>query len=207
MQYDRPNNKSWYRQFADVLSAIWNMSPDPKKPTKQALRAVLHHRHVTHWNHMDEVYPGIFVGDEASAKDTEGLKRAGITHVLNASCVTSVSSPLGVNTSAQFYQIRSFKCEFLGIPALDIMTFKISPFFDQAANFIESALNSNGKVLVHCYMGVSRSATLAMVYLMIKKKMSAVEALSQLRTARNVYPNDGFLDQICELELKLKGQL
>ncbi|ODN06105.1 Dual specificity phosphatase DUPD1 [Orchesella cincta] len=181
------------------------MPVDPKKFTKQSLKEILHHRHVSQWNHMDEVYPGIYVGDEASAKDTKGLELAGITHVLNASYITSASS-LGVNTSAQFYQIRSFKCEFLGIPALDIMTFKISPFFDQAANFIESALNSNGKVLVHCYMGVSRSATLVMAYLMLKKKMSATEALSQLRTARNVFPNDGFMDEICELDLKLKAE-
>lgn len=40
------------------------MAPDQKKPTKQALREILHLKHTAWWNHMDEVYPGIYVGDE-----------------------------------------------------------------------------------------------------------------------------------------------
>ena len=52
-------------------------------------------------------------------------------------------------------------------------------------------------------MGISRSATISAAYLMMKHNMSAVEALQTLRKHRAIYPNDGFLRQLVELEQKL----
>jgi protein-tyrosine phosphatase len=42
--------------------------------------------------------------------------------------------------------------------------------FESATNFIAEGLNSKG-VLVHCYHGMSRSATLLAAYLMKERKM------------------------------------
>ena len=36
------------------------------------------------------------------------------------------------------------------------------PHFQQAVSFISSAVGSNGKVLVHCQAGVSRSASVSL---------------------------------------------
>lgn len=63
-----------------------------------------------------------------------------------------------------------------------------------------------GKILVHCFMGISRSSTIACAYLMLKKKMSAVEAIQTLRQNRAIYPNDGFLQQLADLDNKLKKE-
>lgn len=63
-----------------------------------------------------------------------------------------------------------------------------------------------GKVLVHCLMGVSRSATCAIVYLMIAKKMTAAEAIRQVRLYREIRPNDGFLQQIADLDNELRRE-
>ena len=51
---------------------------------------------------------------------------------------------------------------------------------------------------------ISRSSSCAMAYLMVKKEMSAVDALTQFRRHRDVRPNDGFLEQIAELDNDLR---
>lgn len=57
----------------------------------------------------------------------------------------------------------------------------------------------SGKVLVSSEMGVSRSAVLVAAYLMIFHNMTILEALLTMRKKRAIYPNDGFLKQLREL--------
>ena len=58
---------------------------------------------------------------------------------------------------------------YLGFPLWDTPTCNILPFVGCAADFIEEAISGGGKCLVNCQMGVSRSASCAMSYLMIKQ--------------------------------------
>ncbi|KAL8202232.1 UNVERIFIED_CONTAM: Dual specificity phosphatase dupd1 [Gekko kuhli] len=59
------------------------------------------------------------------------------------------------------------------------------------------------KVLVHCAMGRSRSASLVLAYLMIYKNMTVVDAIDQVLKHRCILPNRGFLKQLRELDIKL----
>lgn len=52
-------------------------------------------------------------------------------------------------------------------------------------------------------MGISRSAVLVAAYLMIYHHMTILEALMTLRKKRAIYPNDGFLKQLRELNEQL----
>ncbi len=53
-------------------------------------------------------------------------------------------------------------------------------------------------------MGVSRSATIILAYLMHYKYLSLDEALAKLVAARNVvHPNDGFMAQLRALETEV----
>ncbi|GAW00049.1 dual specificity [Lentinula edodes] len=57
--------------------------------------------------------------------------------------------------------------------------------------------DNGGKVLVHCVMGVSRSATVLSAYLMQSRKLNPSQALELIRTRRPcVQPNYGFLKQL-----------
>lgn len=116
---------------------------------------------------------------------------------------------------------------------IDAPTTDISRYFYVAAKFIDSAISSGGKwgflsspslylplsfsvaqlirlpfftgkILVHCLVGMSRSATCVLAYLMICRKMSAVDAIRTVRMRREIRPNDGFLQQLADLDMELK---
>lgn len=63
-----------------------------------------------------------------------------------------------------------------------------------------------GKVLVHCHVGVSRSATLVLAYLMLKQNLTLVEAICAVKESRGVIPNRGFLRQLIKLDEQLFGK-
>ncbi|KAK1905616.1 Dual specificity protein phosphatase 13 isoform B [Dissostichus eleginoides] len=63
-----------------------------------------------------------------------------------------------------------------------------------------------GRVFVHCLMGVSRSATLVLAFLMIAEGLSLQEAVAAVRPHRDVCPNQGFLMQLCSLHMGLERE-
>ena len=76
--------------------------------------------------------------------------------------------------------------------------------------FSNVSMNISGKVLVNCLKGMSRSSTVVLAYLMLRKNMTAMDALTVVRRHRSICPNDGFLQQLAELDNKLRrerGQL
>lgn len=52
-------------------------------------------------------------------------------------------------------------------------------------------------------MGISRSATLVLTFLMILEDMSLADAIQTVRSHRGICPNSGFLKQLRELDLQL----
>ena len=57
--------------------------------------------------------------------------------------------------------------------------------FGTAIDFINDVKSRNGKVLVHCKAGVSRSATLCLAYLISCRKMCLNDAYDQVKV--NIY--------------------
>ena len=98
------------------------------------------------------------------------------------------------------------KYKRLWIPAEDHPAQNLLQHFERTNAFIEQALTDGGRVLVHCAMGVSRSATIICAYLMFKQKCAFVEALRQLLQARPLCaPNNGFAEQLEIYERILKA--
>uniref|UniRef100_A0A8B9IUT9 Dual specificity protein phosphatase n=1 Tax=Amazona collaria TaxID=241587 RepID=A0A8B9IUT9_9PSIT len=148
-------------------------------------------------NHVDQVWPNIYLGD---AKTT--LQSLNITHILNAA-----DGPYNINTGAKYYE--DLQIEYYGIEAFDDPAFNLSIFFYDAANFISKALNTSGgkrEVFVHCAMGVSRSASLVLAFLMIHENMTIVDALKTVSAHRDICPNPGFLSQLRDLDIKLNEE-
>uniref|UniRef100_A0A8C8S1L7 Dual specificity protein phosphatase n=1 Tax=Pelusios castaneus TaxID=367368 RepID=A0A8C8S1L7_9SAUR len=130
------------------------------------------------------------------AANRRELARLRITHILNA----SHSRWRG---GAEYYEGTAI--HYQGIEAHDSPSFDMSPYFYPAADFIHQALSkSGGRILVHCAVGVSRSATLVLAYLMIHHHMTLVEAIKTVKDHRGIIPNRGFLHQLVTLDNSLR---
>ncbi|XP_028337094.1 dual specificity phosphatase 29 isoform X8 [Physeter macrocephalus] len=85
------------------------------------------------YTHVNEVWPKLYIGDEATALDRYRLQKAGFTHVLNAA-----HGRWNVDTGPDYY--RDMAIEYHGVQADDLPTFDLSVFFYPAAAFIDAAL-------------------------------------------------------------------
>ncbi|XP_047233846.1 dual specificity protein phosphatase 13-like [Girardinichthys multiradiatus] len=147
-------------------------------------------------NHVDEVWPNLFIGDMSVANDRYSLWKLGITHVVN-----TAHGRMYCQGNHDFYGAT---VEYYGVPADDSPTFDLSRYFFPTAEYIHNSLNSNGaRVLVHCAVGVSRSASLVLAYLMIYHAYTLLEAIYKVKECRWIFPNRGFLKQLCALDLEL----
>ncbi|KAF7710355.1 dual specificity protein phosphatase family protein [Silurus meridionalis] len=146
---------------------------------------------------VDEVWPNLYIGNVALAQNRSALKKLGITHILNAAHAKQGSIGDESYYGADFV--------YYGIPAEDTGKFDISIHFRSATDFIHKALKKkNGKVLVHCIMGVSRSATLVLAYLMLHQRLTLRAAIQQVIQRRPIYPNRNFLGLLLELDTQLQ---
>lgn len=143
----------------------------------------------------DEVYPGIVLGNGATVKKKDYLKSIGVSHILNA------AEFRGVNVGEDFYA-SSFK--YKGLRVEDTPQTQICRHFMEVAQFLDSAISSNGKCFVNCVFGRSRSTTCVVVYLMLKHDWEALQALKHIRSFRPVEVNEGFVQQLADLDFKLK---
>ncbi|MBA0801136.1 hypothetical protein Gohar_011519 [Gossypium harknessii] len=95
---------------------------------------------------------------------------------------------------------------FLFETVLDKEDTNLSQYFDECFNFIDEAKREGGGVLVHCFVGKSRSVTIVVAYLMKKHGMSLSQALEHVRSKRPLAsPNPGFIQQLKEFEKSLQG--
>ncbi|VDK89232.1 unnamed protein product [Litomosoides sigmodontis] len=96
--------------------------------------------------------------------------------------------------------------DYLRISIEDSPYSKINQYFDIVADKIKAVKDRGGRTLVHCVAGVSRSATLCMIYLVKHERMTLRQAYHFVKSARPVVkPNVGFWRQMIEYECKLRG--
>ena len=78
----------------------------------------------------------------------------------------------------------------------------LTPKLPQLCDFIQASLESETKlgtaaVLVNCFQGKSRSATVVAAFLIRRHGLTVAEALSEVRASRPIAdPNLGFLAQL-----------
>lgn len=136
---------------------------------------------------MSEITEGLFLGSFSEASDLGWLQGHGITSILN------------VTKDLPFYFKEQFK--YKRIPVDDEENTKINLYFKEIISFIEEGL-SEGRVLVHCMFGISRSATAVMCYLIEKREMSCLQARVYVRSKRPIVkPNKGFISALTNYEL------
>ena len=145
---------------------------------------------------MNLVRPGLYIGSQmAEMAPLEHLHRYNIQYVLQLG-----SGPF----MKPSHDSLTYKCIAANdVDHVDLVRLLIK---EKAMDFMEEGVQSGG-LLVHCQMGMSRSATAVLMYLMIKESLSFEDALVELMKCRKVVqPNQGFCNQLKAVE-NCKGKL
>ena len=137
---------------------------------------------------MNQITDQIFLSGYESTSDRGFLKERNITHILTVGADLPPQHP------------TDFK--YLVVPVQDSMDVNLLPkHFFVCRKFIRQAVESGTNILVHCRMGVSRSATIVIAYLMVEDGMTLAEAFQHVKGIRfHIQPNPGFQRQLEQLE-------
>mmetsp|Transcript_10858 Transcript_10858/g.15394 ORF Transcript_10858/g.15394 Transcript_10858/m.15394 type:complete len:337 (-) Transcript_10858:35-1045(-) len=130
---------------------------------------------------------GLYLSGIIPALSLTVLKTLGITHIVDIS---------KCGQSKRKFEENGI--QYCTIDLDDLKNCNIFQYFESATNFIETAIKShNGNVLVHCYAGISRSATIIMAYLMKSTNSPLVNVYDHVHSCRDsVHPNLGFKRQL-----------
>ena len=132
----------------------------------------------------------IYVGNSASARAVSTLLTLGIGAVLN--CAPSMCKDPVVKYRK--HDIRYFELDCHDNQQFNILSPKV---YDAAKAFIAQNQEEGRNVLVHCYAGINRSATLAVAYIVEREQKQLFEVFQQCFTARHgIISNKSFQVQL-----------
>jgi protein phosphatase slingshot len=156
----------------------------------QQVRIILALKHAKTDGQPSEIYSHLYLGSIGAAMNKNNLSRLGITHVL---CVAD-------NIKPQFPNLFTYK----SIEILDTANSDVLAILPQCFEFIDQVADQGGKVLLHCFAGKSRSASVCIAYVMKSQRLSLLDAFRYVRERRNAaLPNTGFMRQLKVFESEL----
>jgi hypothetical protein len=136
---------------------------------------------------MNEILPRLYLGA------LEDSQWNGLLHAYD------IKNILSIHNFAEPGDIdgMTYKC----IKIEDSENVEIKEHFLECIEFIHKARLNSQNVLVHCFSGKSRSATICIAYIMFVTKLSFIDALNCVRARRPiVFPNFGFQRQLKHFE-------
>lgn len=141
--------------------------------------------------HPSNILPWLYLGSYKNASDIKGLSVLNIKYVLN--CASECVS---------LYEPNIKMCH---LKLIDHPEFNILPFLGKAVSFIKEAKDNGCNCLVHCQMGISRSASCVIAYFIKELGYNVFTAFQFIKRRRNIVcPNFGFIQQLCVYEKSVK---
>ena len=138
--------------------------------------------------HPTQIFKYLYLGNFANASNIKELKILKINYILNVAIECKNN-----------YSKNEFKELHLNVK--DNENFNIMNFFETANDFINECKFNDGVCLVHCKLGVSRSAAFVIAYLIKYLKFSTKNAIEFIKKKRlSIKPNDGFIKQLYDYE-------
>uniref|UniRef100_A0AAR2JV42 Protein phosphatase Slingshot homolog 1 n=1 Tax=Pygocentrus nattereri TaxID=42514 RepID=A0AAR2JV42_PYGNA len=133
------------------------------------------------------VFDHLYLGSEWNASNLEELRECGIGYILN---VTQEIDNFFLGAFC-YYNVHVYDDE-----ATDLLA-----HWNETYNFIVRAKKNNSKCLVHCKMGVSRSASTVIAYAMKEYGWSLEKAYHFVKQKRSIaQPNPTLMTQLAEYE-------
>ncbi|XP_072099729.1 protein phosphatase Slingshot homolog 2-like isoform X2 [Mobula birostris] len=134
-----------------------------------------------------EIFEHVYLGSEWNASNLEDLQNRGIRYILNITREIDNFFP-GI---FEYHNIRVYDEE-----ATDLLA-----YWNDTYKFISKAKKNGSKCLVHCKMGISRSASTVIAYAMKEYGWNLDEAYNYVKEKRTVTkPNVGFMRQLEEYQ-------
>ena len=142
--------------------------------------------------HPSKIFNWLFLGSYRNACNKQEIKDIGINYVLNCAIECMESFPAGI--------------KYCHLKLSDSPSFKIIHYLEKATSFINQAQINNGVILVHCQLGISRSTSCVIAYMIKYMGYTAKNALNFIKKKRpQVMPNFGFLQQLMAYEKRNIG--
>uniref|UniRef100_T1JEP3 protein-tyrosine-phosphatase n=1 Tax=Strigamia maritima TaxID=126957 RepID=T1JEP3_STRMM len=134
----------------------------------------------------------LYLGRSDQARNRTIVETLGITHVINLT-----SNP------EQIFPDVTYLC----YPVTNSKDGTLLHYFSEICKRIEGAINSGGRVLVHCNNGVNAGATVVISYLMYQKACTVEDAHYYVKALRPIIqPNEHYLKELSEFEAALFGR-
>jgi len=120
---------------------------------------------------------------------------------MGITCIINVSSELNTN-------VNDKRVKYIQLPVLDSKRTDLSCYFRLIANLIQANAEAGGKTIIHCVLGVSRSASLCIAYFITYYNHTVDEAFDWVRSQRFIInPNKGFRKQLELYEHNLNANI
>ncbi|XP_034397781.1 protein phosphatase Slingshot homolog 1 isoform X2 [Cyclopterus lumpus] len=133
------------------------------------------------------IFDHVYLGSEWNASNLEELQESGVGYILNITREIDNFFP----GTFSYHNIRVYDED-----ATDLLA-----HWNETYNFIVKAKKNRSKCLVHCKMGVSRSASTVIAYAMKEFGWSLEKAYTFVKQKRSITrPNAGFMRQLAEYE-------
>jgi dual specificity phosphatase 12 len=169
---------------------------------------------------ISQVAPNLFVGNVASSMNRNVLRHHNITAI-----VSLLDGPYSKWDSPKNRQIVPQECHIF-VPCLDTSTMDVLCLLDGTCDSINLQLDRHGSlrspssiisgqfdldtastiesdysaresnVLIHCRLGMSRSASVTIAYLMRQRELGLDVIIAEVRARRKVKPRGNFMDQL-----------
>jgi len=167
-----------------------DFAPEHKDYFKTHIMTILRDRQFGEKHSAVEIVDGVWLGDAGDAMDMKTLTQKGINSIVNCAEKHTL-------TCAEYYP---FGWRYLGLECDDAANYDIiGEHLDEFTDFMDECVVNKRKVLVHCVAGINRSATLLIAYLVRRRGMCLIDAISLCFQKRPIIlTNEAFVLSLIE---------
>jgi hypothetical protein len=166
-----------YKVFADKTYDYIFQQPKITNPIQRIYKTNTYYEYIENiinqyyhfFSYPTHIIDNIYLGSAYNAASYYTLKNLNIKKI--------------VNVTQEISQYYSDDFEYKTYKLYDNNNDNINKYLEDAYNYIS---NTKDNILVHCYMGSSRSATIVIYYLMEKYNMTLDQSIDFVKSKRNI---------------------
>ena len=139
---------------------------------------------------ISQITDNIYLSGVLGANDKKSLDKNNITEIIN--CTKNIP-----NYFENKLNSHNVPYNYLRIPVDDTVGQNIEQYFNITFDTIDKSIKDNKKILIHCFAGMSRSATILIAYFMKKNNWDYTTAYNFIKSKRSIIkPNRDFIKNL-----------